>query len=97
MTDTSTQKQDGGLAKAGFSGIYLMICQNITPVIVSFACKDFPLLNEASWFEIVVFSLGAIGSFIVWLTPQHFVDGVTNAIVFCREAWKKWRAAANQE
>lgn len=98
MTDGSqSPKSGGGFAKASFSGVYLMICQNITPDIVAYFCKHYPLLQEATWFEIVSCALGAGGTLMVLATPQHFVDGVTDAIIFCREAWKKWRSAANQE
>ena len=80
----------GGKAKATLSAIYLMICQNVTPAIVGYCCAHWPLLNEATWFEIVDFALGALGGFVVLATPQHFVQGVTDFILFSKGAFKLW-------
>ena len=97
MTNETPQARPrGGYVRAGFAGAYLMISQNITPDLVGYCVKNYPILSEASWFQIVVLALGWFGSMMVLFTPSHFVDGVTDAIVFCREAVRKWRQAADQ-
>lgn len=97
MSDNSQQNSvtRGGVGKATTSGLYLMICSNITPPIVSFFCARWPILNETTWFEITVFLLASLGGFLVWATPQHVVECITRAIVFCRQALTQWRDALN--
>ena len=97
MTNQAPQKTGGGIARAGFSGAYLMICQNVTPHIVGYFVKNYPILDEASWFQLVVLAFGTFGSMLVLATPTHFREGVRDAIIFCKETWKEWRSAANQQ
>lgn len=99
MTDTSAATptpSKGGVAKATASGIYLMVCQNITPTIVGYVMAKIPFATEATTFELVVFLLGAAGSFMVWLTPQHAVDAIVAGILFIKATWKKIKDAATQ-
>lgn len=39
---------------------------------------------------------GSFVSFIVWLTPSHLVQSVTDAILFVRDALTQWRNALNK-
>ena len=40
--------------------------------------------------------IGSLVGLLTWLTPQHFVSEITNAIVFCKSALAQWRAALIQ-
>lgn len=94
MTDTINQPAKGGIAKATASGVYLDVCLNVTPNIVGYLCQHYPILNEAVWFQIVVFSLGTLGSFFVWATPQHFADACVDVVTYIVTTWRRILNAA---
>lgn len=82
MADNSVSADPvkGKKTKAGMNGIMQMIVLNVTPVIVGFLCKKFPLLNEATWFEIVAFMFASFATFQVWFTWQNIVASTVNLI-----------------
>lgn len=87
------QGKRGGFAKASIAGIYMDICQHITPPLAGTLCLKLPILGETLSFEIVVFILAFLGTVMVKLTPTYLVASVCDFIVWCRQSWKKIMAA----
>lgn len=100
MTDgsqlTSTPKPASSLFKAITIGsLYFDICQNVTPAIVGYCCAHWPLLKEATWFELVVFSEGALGSAMVWLSWKNVIDAIVGGIKALRAAKQQIEGAVD--
>lgn len=66
--------------KSSLSGLWQVICQNVTPIIVGYLVGHFPQFNESFWFEIVVFGLAALNSFYVWFSWRNLITWLGNAI-----------------
>lgn len=86
MTDTTTAPApiNGSKTKATLNGVLTMVALNIIPKIVAYLCTHFPLLNEATWYEVVVLAFGAFATAQVWLTKKNIGDcwkAIISAIV----------------
>ncbi len=90
MTDTL---QTTGYGKVGASVIAAWVASYIMTQC-SLRGVDFSILGFSS--EIVKSTIiGVLSGFFTWLSPKNFVQSVTDAIVFSRNAIKEWRDALN--
>lgn len=97
MTDTTTTQSTKNTAASSTLDVILrMITQNITPAIVGIMCAKCPLLNEATWFEIVVFVLAAIGTAINKLTANSIWDNLVSLILWVRRGFKQVQSATDE-
>ncbi len=96
MTDISNTSSKGGVAKASFGAIYMDFCQHITPPLAGYLSLRYPIIGENLSFEIIVFAQATLAAVIIKFTPQHFVQSVTDSIVFVKSAIRQWRDAANK-
>lgn len=92
MSDNSQSSKEPSKGwKASLLTIYMMACQNVTAPIVAYLLFNGPLLNEATWFQIVVLIEGLGATFIVWISWRNFVsligDGISAVIGACND-WK---------
>lgn len=97
MTDQSGASPDN--SRSGFGKVVSSIlAAGLSGYIVnqlSLHGVDFAALGVSS--EIVKASIeGTLVGFMVWLTPQNFVDEIVCFITFCRASWKKIKVAADQ-
>lgn len=98
MSDNSQSPKEPSKGwKASLLTIYMLICQNCTPLLVAYCCGHFFAFtndekgNEGIWFQIVVFLEGLGLTFIVWISWRNFVsligDGISAVIEACND-WK---------
>ena len=93
MSDQSNQ-QIGGYGKIGASIVAAWVASYIMTQF-SLHGFDFAVLGFSS--ELVKSTIiGTLVGFFTWLTPQHLVQEITSAIVFCKSAWAQWRAALDK-
>lgn len=90
MTD-ATIRQPQGYGKIGASIVSSWLASYIMTQL-SLNGDNFAVLGVSS--EIVKSTLiGILVGFFAWATPLHFVEGVTDIILFSRSAIKQWRDA----
>lgn len=97
MTDPSntqpTSKVASGGQKAGVTGLYFMICQNVTPAIVAYLCAHLPLLSETTWFQIVTGLEGSLVTVYIWLNWKNLIEFISDGIIGWREAKQRLKDA----
>ena len=84
-------EQPQGYGKVGASILASWVA-SYTMTQFSLHGVDFSILGVSS--EVVKSTIvGTLAGFFTWLSPRHFIDSVTCAITFCREAVSEWHDA----
>lgn len=89
MSDTPSATRGYGKVGASIVAAWL---SSYTMTQLSLHGVDFTELGVSS--EIVKSTIiGILSGFFVWVSPQHLIQAITDAILFCRNAIKQWREA----
>ena len=97
MTNTTPSiSPKGGIAKASTGMLWFDFAQHVTPSLAGYLNAACPILGIDYSFEVVVAIESVVGAFIVWFTPQHFLQAIVDIIEWARCAKKQICEACNQ-
>lgn len=91
-------KPGTGHVKAVIISIWSTYCFYMTPKLVGYLLTKHPdFLEEKSTFELVTACEGLITYSMIKWTPDYLLEGIIDAIKWCKRAWKKIRGACDEE